>query len=217
MKYILMDLDGTITNPKLGITKSVQYALRANDIIVEDKDLDTLCKHIGPPLKNSFLEFYGFSEDRADRAVKKFREYFIDKGIFENEVYPGMEELLTKLKAADKILIVATSKPEELAVRILEHFNLSQYFDDICGATFDDQRSQKDEVIRYALDKNGITEYDQTIMVGDRKHDIQGAKAVGLDSIGVLYGFGSREELTLAGAGHIAGSIKELYEVIMQL
>jgi phosphoglycolate phosphatase len=217
VKYILMDLDGTITNPKTGITKSVQYALKANNIIVEDKDLDTLCKHIGPPLKSSFIEFYDFGEEQADYAVKKYREYFMDKGIFENEVYTGMEELLDKLKKAGKVLIVATSKPEVLARRILEHFELDQYFYDICGATFDDQRSRKDEVIRYAMDKNQITDCTDVVMVGDRKHDIEGAKAVGLDSIGVLYGFGGREEFMKAGAGHIAGTLEELYEIIIGL
>jgi phosphoglycolate phosphatase len=215
MQYILMDLDGTITNPKAGITKSVQYALRANGIIIDD--LDTLCRHIGPPLRGSFIEFYGFSEAQAEAAVAKYREYFSVTGIFENEEYEGMRELLRKLKAADKSLIVATSKPEIFARQIIEHFGLQEYFEDICGANLDDTRGTKEEVIRYALEKNGIKDYSEVVMVGDRKHDVEGAKAVGLDSIGVLYGFGSKEELVEAGAGQIAATVEELYDVIMKL
>jgi len=215
MKYILMDLDGTITNPKLGITRSVQYALKANNILVED--LDTLCRHIGPPLKSSFMEFYGFSEEEAQAAILKYREYFIETGIYENEVYEGMEELLDKLKKAGKTLIVATSKPEVFAIRILEHFGLALYFDDICGATLDDTRSKKEDVISYALEKNEITEYSNVVMVGDRKHDIEGAKSVGIASIGVLFGFGSREELEKAGADRISETVEDLYEDITNI
>lgn len=214
MQYILMDLDGTITNPKLGITKSVQYALRNFDIHVED--LDTLINFIGPPLLHSFQEFYGFSKEEAGEAVKKYREYYSEKGLYENEEYEGIRELLTKLKDAGKTLIVATSKPEFFADKILGHFKLKDYFDDICGASLDDTRLTKEAVIRYALEKNGITDYSRVVMVGDRKHDVIGAKAVGLKSIGVLYGFGSREELELAGADEIAADFEELYRIIMK-
>lgn len=214
MDYILMDLDGTLTNPKDGITKSVQYALKALNIIEED--LDTLTRHIGPPLKDGFMEYYGFTEEEANRAVEKYREHFKEYGIYENEVYKGIEELLSRLKRAGKTLLVATSKPEPLAKQILSHFHLDVYFDDICGATFDDFRSRKDEVIRYALEKNGITELSGVVMVGDRKYDVEGAKEVGIASIGVLYGFGSREELESAGADRIAESVEHLYEVIME-
>jgi phosphoglycolate phosphatase len=214
MQYILMDLDGTLTNPKLGITKSVQYALRSFGI--ETEDLDTLTRHIGPPIKTGFMEYYDFTDEQADLAVKKYREYFIQYGINENEVYKGMEEFLSKLKMAGKTIIVATSKPEPLARQILKNFRLDVYFDDICGATFDDnQRSRKEDVIRYALDKNHITDMSGVVMVGDRKYDIEGAKAVGISSIGVLYGFGSREELKTAGADRIVATLDELYDVIM--
>ncbi len=125
MKYILLDLDGTITDPKEGITRSVQYALKSKGILIED--LDGLCRHIGPPLKTSFMDFYGFSESEAEELVKKYREYFRDTGIFENKVYEGMDELLRKLKAAGKRLITATSKPEVFAERILKHFELDHY------------------------------------------------------------------------------------------
>ncbi len=215
MEYILMDLDGTITNPKQGITKSIQYALRALDINVED--LDTLTKHIGPPLKDGFIEYYGFNNEDAELAVNKYREYFNQSGIFDNEVYEGMVHLLSSWKAAGKSIYVATSKPEPLAKRILEHFKLGGYFTDICGATFDDRRSRKEEVIRYALEKNGITELNKVVMVGDRKYDVEGAKQVGITSIGVLYGFGTEEELISAGADRIATNLEELYQIVMEL
>lgn len=215
MDYILIDLDGTITNPKEGITKSVQYALRAMGIFVED--LDSLTKHIGPPLKSGFVEFYNFTEAEAELAVKKYREYYMEQGILENVPYAGIEQLLSKWKQDGKIIIVATSKPEELAVQILEHFHLKPYFDDICGATFDEGRSEKAEVIRYAIEKNKIMDLSQVVMVGDRKYDILGAKAVGIASVGVLYGFGDREEMEAVGAEHIAEDMEELYEIVRHL
>lgn len=210
-----MDLDGTITNPKQGITKSVQYALKAMGINIED--LDSLTKHIGPPLKSGFMEYYGFSDEEANLAVEKYREFYNIHGIFDNIPYEGMERLLSGWKTAGKSIIVATSKPEPLARRILEHFGLEVYFTDICGATFDDQRSEKDEVIRYALEKNGIKDLAKVVMVGDRKYDTIGAKEVGIASVGVLYGFGSEEELREAGTDRIAATVEELYQVVLDL
>ena len=212
MKYILFDLDGTLTNPKIGITKSVQYALKAFHI--NEPDLDSLCKYIGPPLRKSFKEYHGLSESQAEDAIAKYREYFADTGIFENEVYDGMKELLEKLQKAGKILIVATSKPEIFARRILEHFGLDSYFTDICGDTMDSLRGSKEKVIRYALEKNHITDLSRAVMVGDRLHDIEGAKLAGIASIGVLYGFGSREELEKEGADIIAATVQDLYQII---
>jgi phosphoglycolate phosphatase len=215
MKYILLDLDGTITDPKIGITKSVQYALKSKGIHIED--LDSLCRHIGPPLKTSFMEFYGFSEREAEELVEKYREYFKDTGIYENEVFEGMDELLKKLRAAGKKLITATSKPEVFAKRILEYFHLDQYFDDICGATLDSSRISKEDVIRYALEKNGIWDLSEVIMVGDREHDIIGARKVGIASLGVLFGYGSRQELEQAGATRLALTVAEVYDVIIDM
>lgn len=214
-EYIFMDLDGTLTNPKLGITKSVKYALQSKGIVIED--LDCLCKFIGPPLRDSFMQFYGFNSIQAEELITKYREYFAEAGIFENEVYEGIEELLIRLKQAGKKLYVATSKPEEFANRILEHFRLAQYFEDICGATMNGSRSVKEEVIRYAMDKNGITEKEKVVMVGDREHDILGAKAVGMASIGVLYGFGNREEFIAAGADAIVEDVADVYEAILRM
>ncbi len=213
--YILMDLDGTITNPKVGITKSVQYALRSKGVDIED--LDSLSRHIGPPLKGSFMEFYDYNEEEAAELVEKYREYFSVTGIYENEVFDGMEELLRRLTDSGKKLVTATSKPEVFAREILEYFHLDQYFEDICGATLDGSRSAKADIILYALDKNGITDFNQAVMVGDRRHDIEGAKKVGIKSVGVLYGFGSRAELTNAGADLIAETVADVYDVIMQI
>ena len=212
---ILMDLDGTITDPKVGITRSVQYALRSKGLNIEDPD--SLCKHIGPPLLSSFMNFYGFSRQEAEELVEKYREYFTVTGMYENKVYEGMEELLKRLTQDGKRLIVATSKAEKFAVKILEHFGLAQYFEDICGATMDSSRSEKADVIRYALEKNYITELEEAVMVGDREHDIFGASQVGIASIGVLYGYGSREELEKAQADRIAETVPEVYDVIISM
>ncbi len=211
-EYVFMDLDGTLTNPKLGITKSVRYALQSKGIAVEE--LDSLCKFIGPPLRESFMLFYGFDAIQAEELVSKYREYYKVAGIYENEVYDGMERLLTDLRASGRKLYVATSKPGEFAVKILEHFHLAQFFEDICGATMDGSRSTKEEIIRYTMDRNGITEREKIVMVGDREHDVHGAKAVGVASVGVLYGFGSREELQTAGADTVAESVAEVFDAI---
>lgn len=210
-----MDLDGTLTNPKEGITKSFQYALRAYGI--EAPDLDSLCRFIGPPLIDSFMEGYGFSKEKAVEAAVKYRERFEKAGWSENLVYDGIEEALQTLKDAGKTLILATSKPEKFAVRIMEHFKLAPYFSDLCGADGDTGRNRKDEVIRYALEKNHITDLDDVIMVGDRKYDIAGAAACGVKAVGVLYGFGSAEELEEAGAYRIAAAPKEMAELLLSL
>jgi len=212
MEYIFIDLDGTIINSKIGITKAIEYTLGQWNIIVED--LESLTKFIGPPIQDTFIEDYNFSKEEASLATELYRKYFEENGFYEDEVYKGIEELLIRLKQANKKMIVATSKRETTARRIIEYFKLSKYFDDICGADHEG-RSKKEEVIRYAIEKNGIMDYSQVVMVGDRKYDIEGAKAVGIPSIGVLYGFGSREELIEAGANQIAVTVKDLYEVII--
>ena len=207
-QYILFDLDGTLTDPMVGITKSVQYALKHYGI--EENDLKKLCLFIGPPLKDSFMEYYGFSEEKAAEAITVYREYFSETGLFENMEYSGIRDVLAELKAAGKRLYVATSKPELFSKQILEHFRLTEYFDFIGGANMDETRVKKGDVIRYVLEENQITDLDQVVMVGDRKHDILGAKEHGLDSVGVLYGYGSREELQSAGADWIVDTVEEL-------
>jgi len=213
-QYILFDLDGTITNPKEGITKSVQYALHHMGIEVED--LDSLCKHIGPPLKYGLMEYWGFNEEEAERGVSLYREYFAVTGIYQNYEYKGIKELFECLIKEGKKLIVATSKPEKFARLIMEHFHLDIYFQDICGASMDNKRCKKGDVIRYALEKNRIYDRNQAVMVGDRLHDMEGARENKIDSIGVLYGFGSREELTAAGAGDIAETVEDLKRILLK-
>jgi len=215
MKYILLDLDGTITNPAEGITRCLEYALNQFGIEVEDRA--ALEKFIGPPLRQSFKEGFGFDDDMATEAIAKYRERFKPVGMFENEVYDGMENALETLKQAGKVLIVATSKPEYMAKKILEHFGLDGYFDDICGSCDDAKRNEKDEVIRYALEKHGITDLQNVLMVGDRKFDVIGAEKCGLKCMGVLYGFGDRKELEAAGAAYIAETVEDMAQIIVSL
>ena len=213
-RYLLFDLDGTLTDPKEGITASVQYALRSFGI--EEPDLDRLTPFIGPPLKDSFMKYYGFSDKQAEEAIGKYRQYFAVTGIFENRVYEGIETMLKNLRSSGRTLLVATSKPEEFAVKILEHFRLDSYFALIGGADMEETRVRKGDVIRYVMDKAGIREEEkpETVMIGDRKHDILGAKENGLESIGVLFGYGSREELEQAGADWIAADAGEVVRIL---
>lgn len=210
--YYLFDLDGTLTDSELGITNSVKHALRKYGI--EETDQNKLRKFVGPPLAESFMKYYGFSEEKAKKSIDYYREYYTNGGMFENSVYDGIPELLAKLKDAGKILIVATSKPELFAKQILEHFDLSKYFDCIAGATMDESRVHKDEIITYALDKYGVSEHrSEMVMIGDRENDIWGAKKNHLDSIGVLYGSGDLEELQAAGADYIVAHPLEILEI----
>ncbi len=215
MDYIFLDLDGTITDSREGITNCFEYALNHFGIEVEDKS--SLEQYIGPPLETSFREGFGFDPETAAEAVAKYRERFVPIGMYENYVYDGMEEALQRLKEAGKTLVVATSKPEYMAVRILQHFGLDGYFDDICGADDDHNRNHKDEVIRYALEKQGITDLSDVLMVGDRNYDVLGAAKCGLSCMGVLYGFGDREELEAAGAAYIAATPAEMADIIISL
>ncbi len=205
---ILFDLDGTLTDPVQGIINSVIYSLRKMGI--EETDRESLKKFIGPPLADSFREYYSLSDEKAVQAVEYYREYFKAKGMFENSVYDDIETLLKSLNDKGKTLIIATSKPEEFLLQILEHFDLSKYFKYIAGATLDGSRSAKADVIKYALEKCGITDKEHTIMIGDRKHDIIGANENGIDSIGVLFGYGDIDELKNAGASYIAESVLDI-------
>ena len=210
-KYLLFDLDGTLTDPSLGITNSVMYALRKFGI--EESDRTKLYSFIGPPLYDSFREKYGMSHDDANLAVAYYREYFAPKGLYENTVYDGVRDMLFDLKESGKTLVLATSKPEKFANEILSHFDLLKYFERVYGATMDEKRNKKDEVIAYALDDMRI-DADDAVMIGDRCYDIEGGRKHGLMSVGVLYGFGDERELTDAGADHIAANIKELKKIL---
>lgn len=216
-KTLLFDLDGTLTDPGVGITSSVAYALEACGISAPDKS-ELEC-FIGPPLRESFVRFYGMTPTRADHAVAKYREYYNDCGIFENEVYPGIPELLASLKEEEKTVIMATSKPECYAERIAGHFGISGYFDCITGSELDGRRTDKAQVIEYALYRAGvgIADRSECVMIGDRKHDIIGAKRTGLFSVGVLWGYGSLAELEGSGADSVIGTVGELSEMLLCL
>jgi len=210
--YILFDLDGTISDPKEGITRSVQYSLRAFGINIEDAD--TLTPFIGPPLRDSYKKYYGFDSDDTEKAVAKYREYFAKTGLFQNSLYRDMDKLLKALQDMGKQLIIATSKPIFYAEKILKHFKIDQYFVFVAGSEMDGRRSKKSEVIKHALDNMGIDRINKVIMIGDREHDIIGANELGIDSIGVLYGYGDLQELTNAGATFICESVGDLFKLL---
>lgn len=173
-------------------------------------------KFIGPPLTDSFARFYGFDEKKSWLGVEYYREYYQDTGIFECSVYDGLEESLKELKAAGKRLFVATSKPEVYARRIIEHFGLEEYFEYVAGMELDGGRGSKAEVIEYLIDTCRVKEKDKILMIGDREHDVLGAKKEGLDCMGVLYGFGNREELEKAGAVCIADTPEDIADIILK-
>lgn len=196
-KNILLDLDGTLTDSFPGISASFTYALNA--LGVEISDRNELRRVIGPPLEESFMSFYGFDKEKADAAVKKYREYYRDRGIYENSLYPGVKEMLIQLKGDGRRVCLATSKPLPFAQRILSNFKVDTYFDLIAGSEFDGTRSAKEEVVQYIIDTLGLS-LEDTLMVGDRQYDVYGAAACGIRCAGVLYGYGTCDELRSAGA-----------------
>ena len=210
---ILFDLDGTVTDPKEGITKCAAFALSHFGIHVEDPD--TLTFFIGPPLLETFGEHYGLNEAQALEAIDLYRQRFSSVGWAENVPYPGIADCLAQLKAAGKTLMIATSKPETFAVKILEHFGLAQYFDFICGVSMDNPRQTKADVIRIALEKGNVADLSRAVMVGDRKHDIEGGHEVGLKAIGVLYGYGDREEHEKHQDDYIVENIAQLTRLLL--
>lgn len=213
-KSILFDLDGTLTDPKEGITRSVEYALNKFDIAVEH--LDLLLPYIGPPLYDSFVQIQGLTEEQAAQAVVYYRERYSTLGMFENNVIPGIPELLEALAGMGYTLYVATSKPTVFAEQILKHYGLDGYFKHVAGSNLDGTRSRKREVIQYVLDQNAIAA-EGAIMIGDREHDIIGAKGCGVASVGVLFGYGSEAELSAAGADYIASTVEQLQEIIAHI
>lgn len=212
-EYIFFDLDGTLTEPAEGITNSVAFALRKFGI--EIKNRAELQKFIGPPLIDSFMEFYGFTRENAEKAVEYYREFYRETGIYQNRVYEGIPALLNLLCEKDKKIILATSKPEKFANQILEHFDLSKYFHIVIGATMDEKRSRKDEVLAYAIEKSGISDISSAVMIGDRKFDIEAAHKYGMEAVGVLFGYGTIEELKAAGADYIAATPNELKNLLI--
>ena len=215
-QYILFDLDGTLTDPKTGICRSVAYALEDVGICVGS--LDELEPFIGPPLKDSFMEYYHMSEVEAEAAIQKYRERFSVTGLYENEIYPGIKELLDKLTKAGKHLAIASSKPTVFVEKILKHFEIYDYFQIVIGSELDGRRGKKEEVVKEALFQlldGEKARCSECVMVGDRKFDIEGAKAFGLDSIGVTYGYGGNDELAAAGATYLAEKVADLEKILL--
>ena len=209
---VAFDLDGTLTNPERGLVASFSYGLSKMGIDVSDKEF--LKRFIGPPLHDAWQEVYGFTPEEAREAVRLFREFFSVYGWWDNELYEGIPEMLATLKNRGKYIVLTTSKPEVFAKRILERFDLAKYFDFVAGATLDESRNKKGDVIRYALDLAGVEDLSEVIMIGDREHDIIGAKQNKIDSIGVLWGYGDLLELEKAGPTYIAEKVLDLLEII---
>ncbi len=209
---VFFDLDGTVIDSGEGVSNSVLYALKKFGI---NETKEKALKFIGPPLAHSFKEFYGFDDEKATLGIKIYREYYRERGIFECYVYEGIESLLKGLKANGYKVVLCTSKPEEYAHKILNHFDIMKYFDFACGATMDEKtRATKDEVMKYAFETSGAKK-ESTIMVGDRMFDINSANKFGIDSIGVTFGYGSREELENAGATYVFDSANEIEKLLI--
>lgn len=233
---LLFDLDGTLTNSKEGITKSVQYALGHFGFFEED--LDKLTCFIGPPLTAQFEVYCGVSREKALEITEKFRERYNTIGLWENELFPGIAEMLEVLKKAGKRLAVATSKPEETAIRILDKFQVLEYFETVSGSEMDRGRTTKSEVIEEALIRLGCIRKDvkspdgleapgefspglqdtrRILMIGDRKHDVEGAAVFHMDCAGVKFGFAEEGELERAGAVFVADTVEELRKRLLEL
>lgn len=209
---LLFDLDGTLTDSTEGIVRCLEYALeRMGFDIPEDTN-----KFLGPPLYRSFAEFCGMNEEQVNEAVRIFRERYSTVGLFENRVYEGVPEMLKRLRDGVKRIMVATSKPEVYAVRIFDRFGLSQFFEIVGGANINGTRNDKDEVIEYVLEKAGISDRSSVLMIGDRRQDVIGAHKTGLKCMGILWGFGSIEELTEAGADFIAETPEKAADMLLQ-
>jgi phosphoglycolate phosphatase len=209
---VVFDLDGTLTDPLVGITRCLAHGLAAVGLPVDDPA--TLAPHIGPPLIEGFGAM-GVPADRIDDAIAAYRERFTSVGMFENALISGIVELLDALGAAGARLAVATSKPEPFAVRILEHFAIADRFEMIAGATLDNRRRHKDDVLAHAIDGLAYPSPPDMVMIGDREHDVFGAQAHGLASIGVLWGYGSRGELLDAKADHLAETVPDLGALLL--
>ena len=218
-QYALFDLDGTLTDPKEGITKSVQYALHA--LGIEETNLDKLEPFIGPPLADSFREFYGFDDAKCEEAITKYRERFEAIGLFENVIYEGIPAMLRVLQEKGMKLAIASSKPTVFVRKILIHFEIDELFDVVVGSELDGRRGRKEEVVEEALKQlyggttDDIDKKHRTVMIGDRRFDVEGAKAYGIDSIGVKFGYAARGELKKAGATYLVKTVEELQTLLL--
>ncbi|WP_411973541.1 HAD-IA family hydrolase [Sphingobacterium sp. Lzh-3] len=209
-KHILFDLDGTLTDPAEGITKSIAYALESKGI--HTADLNSLKPLIGPPLKDSFIHTFGFDESEAIACVEKYRERFSTIGLYENILFDRIPELLALLKTKGYSIYLATSKPEIFAHKILQHFAINTYFDFAGGSALDDSRPTKTSVIQYVMEQAKLTSPQDCLMIGDRKHDLIGARETGMDAVGVLYGYGSQAELEQEDPTYLLATVTDLME-----
>jgi phosphoglycolate phosphatase len=214
--HILFDLDGTLMDPKVGITRSVAYALRRFNIVIEEEALDALTPFIGPPLRDSFAHFYGFSTADAEKAVEVYREYYAKTGLFENTLYPGIESILESLVRQGTRLYVATSKPTLFAEQILDYLGLRQYFSRVVGSNMDHTRVNKSEVIEWLL-KEAHIPAASALMVGDRRYDVEGARACGVDCVAAGFGYGSSEELEAAQPAYHVETVDALKDLLLRL
>jgi phosphoglycolate phosphatase len=211
-KLIIFDLDGTLTDSGPGIINSVHYALEKMGISEDDRL--KLHAFVGPPLIDSFQEFYGMTDKEAWQAIQYYREYFVAQGMFENEVYAGIPALLERLYDSGRYLAVATTKPGVYAGQILEHFDLLKYFNPVAGSNLDGSLMNKSELIAMVLEQYSHLEPQEALMVGDRKFDIQGARLNGIDSLAVSFGYGSREELLNSQPQYMVDSVEELWQLL---
>lgn len=210
-KFIIWDLDGTLTDPADGITRSVQAALRYFGLSASREEL---LDFIGPPLADSFAGKFGFSQKQCEEAIRHYREYFSKTGMFENRVYPGIPELLRQIQAAGKQNFLASSKPEVFCRKILDHFSILEPFSQIAGSDLEGKRAEKHAVLQYLLEQSGI-DPEKAVMIGDRKFDVLGAAEFSMPCIGVLWGYGSREELETAGAAAALSTPEELSRLLL--
>ncbi len=211
-KHIIFDLDGTLSDPGIGITNSIMYSLKKFGIEAERPEL---YKFIGPPLRESFNLYYGFDKEQAEQAVVYYREYFSEKGMYENELYPGIHNLLEELNHQNQKLYVATSKPQEYSLRILEHFDILQFFTLVSGSNMDGTMSAKSDLIERIIPVINNDELIETIMIGDRRYDIEGASHHNIDSAAVLYGYGERSELEEVQPTYLIDSTAKLAALLL--
>lgn len=212
-RTILFDLDGTLTDSSPGILSSVKYALTEMGREIPDKTV--LGEFLGPPLTDSFIKFCGMTEEEAKEAATLYRSVYRERCVTENSLYDGIVQTLERLKNAGKNLLVATTKPIVLADKIVTHYGIREFFIDVCGAAPDGTGGDKAAVIKMALKVCGETDLGQALMIGDRFYDIEGAKTVGIDSLGVLYGYGSRSELERSGATYLVSNAYEISELVL--
>ena len=213
MNYIniLFDLDGTLTDPYLGISNAVKYSLKKFNII--DNDEKKLKLFIGPPLQKSFMEYYGFDKNKSKIAVEYYREYYFEYGLYENKIYDNIENILKIINGKNKNCILATSKVIDIADKILKYFKINNYFYDIVGSNLDGTLVEKEDIIKYIIEKNNLNK-NETIMIGDRKYDIIGANRNNIHSIGVMYGYGSKEELEEVKPTYFCENVMDIIKII---